>query len=51
VNKARATKVGKDEDLSSTEDQSEHRGRDRDGDEDCGKDVEVPSIYSNKMNK
>jgi hypothetical protein len=33
------------------EDRDRAEGNDKDGDEDRGEDVEVPSIYSSKMNK
>jgi hypothetical protein len=37
--------------MSRVEGKGRDRGEDRDGDEDGDKDIEVPSIYSSKMNK
>jgi hypothetical protein len=45
------TKAGQDEDGNRAEGRSKDGGKGRDGDEGRGKDVEVPSIYSSKMNK
>jgi hypothetical protein len=45
------TKVGWDEDGNRAEGKSKDRGRDRERDEGGGKDIEVQSIYSSKMNK
>jgi hypothetical protein len=41
--------VGQDENGNRAEGRSECRGED--GDEDRGEDIEIPNIYSCKMNK
>jgi hypothetical protein len=44
-------KVGQGKDGNRAKGRSKDRGEDRDGDQDGGEDVEVPNIYSSKMNK
>jgi hypothetical protein len=45
------TKVGHDEDRNRARGRCNNRGKDQDGDEGRGKGIEVPNIYSSKMNK
>jgi hypothetical protein len=44
-------KLGQGEDGNRAKCKSKDGGKDRDGDEDRGEDIEVLSIYSSKMNK
>jgi hypothetical protein len=47
-NRARASKAGQG---SRAEGKSKDRGEDRGRDEGGGEDIDVPNIYSSKMNK